>query len=112
MSDHSKHFIEARSFTQRVIKYLTHGEYLRLQNRLMANPEEGAIIPRTGGFRKIRVARTGGGKSGGFRVVYYYLSEAGRIYLVDIYAKSGQDNISEKAKAALRTYAAYLKQHG
>ena len=35
-----------------------------------ADPECGDVIRGTGGFRKIRVARKGMGKSGGARVVY------------------------------------------
>lgn len=36
------------------------------------NPASGDVIPETGGIRKIRWARAGGGKRGGARVVYFY----------------------------------------
>ena len=35
------------------------------------NPEAGDLIPETGGVRKIRWARTGTGKRGGTRVIYF-----------------------------------------
>lgn len=35
-------------------------------------PEDHPVIPGTGGFRKARSARRGKGKSGGFRVVYFF----------------------------------------
>jgi hypothetical protein len=38
------------------------------------NPEEGDLIPETGGVRKIRWARPGSGKRGGARVIYFYHS--------------------------------------
>jgi hypothetical protein len=34
------------------------------------DPERGDVMSGTGGFRKLRVAREGMGKSGGARVVY------------------------------------------
>jgi hypothetical protein len=37
-----------------------------------ADPECGDLIRGTGGFRKVRVARKGMGKSGGARVVYIW----------------------------------------
>jgi hypothetical protein len=36
------------------------------------NPEAGDIIPETNGVRKIRWARSGIGKRGGARVIYFY----------------------------------------
>jgi len=42
-------------------------------------PEDHPVIPGAGGFRKARWARRGNGKSGGFRVVYFFLAEPGRI---------------------------------
>ena len=39
---------------------------------LAADPECGDVIRGTGGFRKVRVARKGMGKSGGARVVYIW----------------------------------------
>jgi hypothetical protein len=44
-------------------------------------PEGHPVIPGASGFRKARWARQGKGKSGGFRVVYFFLAEPGRIYI-------------------------------
>jgi len=43
---------------------------------------------------KVRVPSSDqrGGKRGGFRVVYYLMSEAHRAYLLTMYAKSRQEN--------------------
>ena len=35
------------------------------------------------------------GKSGGFRVIYYFLDENNKIYLIDIYSKTDIETISE-----------------
>jgi hypothetical protein len=41
-------------------------------NFIAANPEAGDVIPETGGVRKVRWARSGTGKSGGARVIYFF----------------------------------------
>lgn len=45
-----------------------------------ADPECGDAIGGTGGFRKVRVARKGMGKSGGARVVYIWRNERFRFF--------------------------------
>jgi hypothetical protein len=45
-----------------------------------ADPECGDVIRGTGGFRKVRVARKGMGKSGGARVVYIWRNEGFRFF--------------------------------
>ena len=49
---------------------------------------EGVLVPGTGGVRKLRWGRTGAGKSGGVRVIYFARSQAGELVLLTIYAKS------------------------
>lgn len=40
-------------------------------NLVAADPQVGEIMPGCGGARKLRVARPGGGKSGGYRIITY-----------------------------------------
>lgn len=61
---------------------------------IACGPEEHPVIPGTGGFRKARWARPGKGKSGGYRVIYCFLADPGRIYMAAIYAKSRQATLS------------------
>ena len=42
---------------------------------IAAHPEAGDLMPGTGGYRKLRFARSGMGKRGGARVVYLYGGE-------------------------------------
>ena len=49
----------------------------------------------TGGVRKLRWCRGGRGKRGGVRVIYYYHSEVMPLYLLTIFAKNEQDNLSK-----------------
>jgi hypothetical protein len=52
-----------------------------------ADPECGGVIRGTGGFRKVRVARKGMGKSGGARVVYIWRSERFPVFLITVFPK-------------------------
>jgi hypothetical protein len=70
-----------------------------LINEIVNDPKKG--IDLGGGFYKIRLTSVskGGGKSGGFRVITYYVEEtkeAITIYLTTIYDKSEEDSISKK----------------
>ena len=57
-----------------------------------------------GGVYKIRVARTGGGKSGGYRVIVIFRSGE-RTFYVEGFAKSTRDNISRKEKKKFKELA-------
>ncbi len=71
---------------------------------LARRPKAGRIIQGTGGLRKVRIARPGGGKSGGTRVIYYYHDGQKPILLLLIYAKADQENMTNKQKARLKKY--------
>jgi hypothetical protein len=68
------------------------------------------VIPGTGGFRKARWARRGKGKSGGLRVVYFFLAEAGCLYMAAIYAKSQLETLSTADQNVLKRLAAQIKK--
>jgi len=56
-------------------------------------PEQGKIIPGSGGLRKIRWAVKGRGKRGGTRVIYYWQQANSKIWMLTIYAKNEAENI-------------------
>jgi mRNA-degrading endonuclease RelE of RelBE toxin-antitoxin system len=86
-------FIETTIFTRYIYDYLTEDEYLGLQSYLVQFPESGAIIPGSGGIRKLRWAMTGRGKRGGVRIIYYFKKQDDEIWLLTIYQKSEMSNI-------------------
>jgi len=81
---------------------LTEGERDALVAHLGANPEAGPLVPGTGGVRKIRWATRGHGKRGGARVIYYYYNQSVPLFLLDIYAKNENTNLSEADKRSLK----------
>jgi len=86
-------FIESKLFSRLVGEYLTDDEYARLQGALIGAPESGALVPGSGGVRKLRWAQPGRGKRGGIRVIYYAKTREGVIWMLTIYAKNEEENI-------------------
>lgn len=67
-----------------------------LKEELSQNPKSG--IELGNGCYKIRLANSSipTGKSGGFRVIYYYIDEDNNLYLMSIYSKNELENIDDK----------------
>ncbi|OYY30684.1 MAG: hypothetical protein B7Y63_05070 [Sulfurovum sp. 35-42-20] len=67
-----------------------------LQDILKEDPKAGIELGKN--CYKIRLANTSvpTGKSGGFRVIYYFLDKDVHIYLIAMYSKSELENISEE----------------
>jgi hypothetical protein len=64
--------VELPAFASRAKAVWTEAENETFVTYIACYPEAGDIIPETGGVRKIRWGRTGMGKRGGVRVIYYY----------------------------------------
>lgn len=86
-------FVETKLSTKLIQEYLSDDEYSALQQSLIANPEAGAVIPGSGGVRKLRWGVSGRGKRGGVRVIYYLRSRLGQVWMLTLYAKNVSENI-------------------
>jgi len=62
---------------------------------LQENVLLGDVIPGGKGLRKIRWRTEGKGKRGGVRVIYYFASEKGYIYLLAIYGKTQKTDLEK-----------------
>ena len=96
-------FVETSIFTQRITKLLTDDEYHDLQAMLAEHPRAGDVIPGAGGLRKLRWRATGRGKRGGLRVIYYRWSED-HLYMIFVYDKARQGDLTPEQLKALRAY--------
>lgn len=65
-------FVETPVFTRELTELLNEEDYRALQLALVFRPEQGKLIPETGGLRKLRWASGARGKRGGCRVIYYW----------------------------------------
>ena len=77
---------------------------------IACGPEDHPVVPGAGGFREARWAQQGRGKSGSFRVIYFFLAEPGRVYMAAIYAKSRKENLSAADRNVLGKLAAQIKR--
>ncbi len=73
----------------------------RIVAMVAADPNCGQVISGTGGFRKVRVARSGAGKRGGARVVYILRNENFPVFLTAAYAKNQKADLTQKERNAL-----------
>lgn len=67
------------------------------------HPQAGNIIEGSGGARKVRVSRAGGGKSGGYRVITYYMDEDRPVFLLTVISKGQQANLTERQKQEVKS---------
>ncbi|MFA6015443.1 MAG: type II toxin-antitoxin system RelE/ParE family toxin [Gallionellaceae bacterium] len=95
-------FIETPTFTRLVSALLEDDEYSKLQEELVKRPDVGDLIKDGGGIRKLRWKRAGTGKSGGIRVIYYWITDDDQILMLVAYPKSTKDNLTDKETAVLR----------
>ena len=68
----------------------------------MLRPEQGAVIPGSGGLRKLRWAGRGRGKRGGTRVIYYWFVSESVIYMLFAYAKNAAADLTPAQVKVLR----------
>jgi len=107
--------MEYKRIVQTVVETPT---YLAIANKLFseeeradivalvsADPECGDVVRGTGGFRKVRIARKGMGKSGGARVVYIWRNERFPVFLITVFRKNEKENLSMAERNALRKRA-------
>lgn len=92
---------EVPEYIRQAEKILTEAERQDVLNYLAAHPKAGDLIEGTGGIRKLRWGRSGRGKRGGVRVIFYYHSELMPLYLLTLFAKNKQDNLSKAERNEL-----------
>lgn len=75
----------------------------KLIDTLSLLPDKGALMPGTGGIRKLRwnTGKSNQGKRGGLRILYYYDNEE-IILLITLYKKSDKENLDAGEKLELR----------
>jgi hypothetical protein len=111
-----REIVQTSPFTKRINELIkTHrlkGEDFETFKRVIAeNPDMGDIIQGTGGVRKTRLKSASKGKSGGFRVCYYFHDMGtGRIYLITIYPKNEKEDLEPNEKKELKELVELIKK--
>lgn len=85
--------IEAPLFSKLWPDYWTADEHGAFMHHLANNPDGGAVIPGSGGCRKVRWRIEGQGKRGAVRVIYTAQLDNGALVALLIYGKSATESI-------------------
>ncbi len=95
-------FRETSIFTKRVTDLLSDEAYAELQSMLRSRPDAGSVIRGSGGIRKLRWKTASSGKRGGLRIIYYRYVSAERIYMLLLYKKNEQEDLTPRQLRLLR----------
>ena len=99
---------ELPEYLRRAEKLLSEDERYDIVSYLAAFPKDGDLIRGTGGVRKLRWGRSGRGKSGGVRVIYYFHSERMPLYLLTVFAKNERADLTQAERNELATLVKIL----
>jgi hypothetical protein len=92
---------ELPEYIKRAEALLSELERKSVINYLAEHPRAGDLMEGTGGIRKLRWGRGSRGKSGGVRVIYYYHDERIPLYLLTLFGKNEQANLSKSDRNLL-----------
>jgi len=103
-------FIETPIFTKDVQTMLPDDSYRTLQQALLMRPAAGSLIPGSGGLRKLRWSLPRAGKRGGLRIIYYWDTPSDTIYMLLVYKKNEQEDLTpDQLKILSRLIKEWLK---
>ena len=110
-----RQIVQTRSFERDVKsliskRKLSECDFEDFKKSLAENPDQGDVIPGTGGIRKIRLKSSTKGKRGGFRVCYLNVEGRLILFLLFIYSKNDQENLSPAEKKELKQLAEAIKR--
>jgi mRNA-degrading endonuclease RelE of RelBE toxin-antitoxin system len=91
-------------------KVFTAEEQEAAEAEIASDPLRWPVVPETGGVRKARARRSGKGKSGGARVIYYYVSARATIYLLMAYAKTVKEDLTAKERRLLKAWTREMRE--
>lgn len=89
---------------------LAKDDFENFKKSLAEYPNQGDVIPGTGGMRKIRLKSRDKGKRSGFRVGYLNIEDKLIIFLVFIFSKNEQEDLSPEEKKELKHLAESIKR--
>ena len=87
---------------------VTEAELDAIKKAIAKNPQSGAIVPGTGGARKLRFAPAGRGKRGGYRTIHYYAADDVPVFLLTVLSKGQRADLSRAEQNQLRRILSVL----
>jgi hypothetical protein len=85
---------------------------LAIQSELLLEPERWPVIKGSHGIRKGRIAdpKTRRGKRGSYRYLYLFLPHVQRIYLMYLFGKNEQDELTAQQLEVLAQLSAQIRK--
>ena len=107
-------FIETPVFTKRLNAAASREVLFAIQADMLEDPNRWPVIRGTHGARKGRVAdpTKARGKSGSFRYLYMYLAHLQQIYLILLFGKDEQDNLSPEQTKLVASLVDAIRSEG
>lgn len=95
-------FVYLPPFEQKCKRFGLGDDFIRMvEIAIMASPKAFPVLVKTGGLRKLRMARKGEGKSGGFRICYVYFESYGLVVVVTMFSKGEKDDLPASERATI-----------
>jgi hypothetical protein len=91
--------VETQAFIASAKGVLADDERAETVDFIARNPRAGVLL--AGGIRKVRIAREGSGKRGGYRVVFFFGGGELPVFLLAAFAKNEKANLSKGELADL-----------
>lgn len=101
--------VEVEPFPAKAAQVWNDEERLEFVGFIASNPEAGDVMAGSGGVRKVRWSRSGTGKRGGVRVIYYFHDESIPLFLLTVYPKNQKDNLSAAELRAMKQAVSILR---
>lgn len=99
--------VETPEFQRRAASIMTDAERHAVIDFIARNPGAGTAIGS--GVRKVRFARAGGGKSGGYRTVHFWSGDDTMpIFMLTVFAKNEKTNLTRTEADTIRKLATLL----
>ena len=105
--------VELPEYERRASRLLNDSEKPGIINYLAIHPRAGVVMRGTGGIRKFRWTSGNRGKSSGVRIIYYFHNESMPLFLLTLFGKNEQANLSKSERNELARFADLLvKNYG
>lgn len=109
-----RNIIPVRAFTKIIDSLIRKNKLLAkdleaFKKALTINPKMGDLIKWAGGLRKTRLKSPSGGKRDGFRVCYFDDTENEELFLLVIYPKNEQEDLTINEKKDLKKLINMIK---
>jgi hypothetical protein len=97
--------VETPSYLRAAAVIFSQAERDDVVTMVATEPECGAVMQGTGGFRKVRVGLRGVGKRGGARVIYIFRNDEFPVFLIAAYSKNTKGNLTKRERNELAKMA-------